>query len=265
MKKLLLLFILSLFLQTSYSTDTVKVDRKFQLLVGYENDFYKEPIKNSLEIYSIGIGYKSKPTTLYTKFNLGYIDKYNGGSLSNQKQFELDLYQKISTLNNIWFNYAYSQSNIFPEHRISFAIWHKLPKSYLISTGVNHYIFDESVTFANVAIEKYISRYSFELKSIFYFKEPNITQSYQFTSRLYFKDINYYQLTLGLCSSEDEPFIILSNIDMRDSYMVKFVYVNNIHKDFRIRFSTTYNYEEYYNSLWRSRINVGLGFIFNLN
>ena len=240
---------------------------RFQVLTGYETDFYQTPYTRTMHVANAGFGYKGGLFALYGKLNLGYLDTPSQ-HLSNQTQFELDYWQSIDKNKNtsFWLNYAYSPSELFPEHRIVFEVWQKLFADFLVSGGFNHYRFPTiNPTFFNVGLEKYFGRFWIQGKTYFYLKEPDLKTSYSLTSRLFFKDVNFLQLGMGLGSAQDEPFIIESDLNTLFSYSAHARYVTNAFNE-RIRIYTgiTYLREEYLSDAWRNRFSIGIGLTCNL-
>jgi len=272
MKKWVLLGFL-LLLGTAINAQEQK-NGQFQLLTGFEADVYSKPSYREFTVFHGGFGYKGNLTAVYGKANLGYlyresVDGLVVDKIDNKLQFELDYWQSFSKSKStsIWLNYAYSQDLLFPDHRITFELWQKLFAGFLISGGVNHYIFDEGhATFVNAGLERYFSRYWLEFKTFAYLKEPDITYTYSLTGRVFFKDVNYLQLNASIGSAQDEPFLLVSDLTRLYAKTVGVKYVTNIFNA-RMRISTgfTYMYEEYQPDVWRNRYAFGVGLIYNIN
>lgn len=271
MRKIAIFVLLLLFSTSLYSQDKAK----YQILTGFESDVYQKPYQRNFNVYHAGVGYKSNLTSIYGKVNLGYLMKDIQDTtikISNQKQFEFDFYQSFSRDKTftIWLNYAYSQDQLFPNHRISLEIWQKFNRGYLMSGGVNHYISTENVTFTNLGVERYFSRYWLEFKTYFFLKKPNIKTSYYLTGRMFFKEKNFLQVGVGTGSAQDEPFVLVSDLDAMNSYTGKIGYTTNTLFNSKVRLSGgfTYIYEEYVygeENLWRNRYSFGVGLIYNIN
>jgi len=237
----------------------------YQILVGYEGDTYSEPYQRNFNIYNVGFGYKGDLTAIYGKFNLGYLSGET--NVGGCKQFEIDYYQSLTKNKSttMWLNYAYSQDEVFPNHRLMYELWQKLPANFLISGGGSHYFFDETATILNLGLENYFSRYWLEFKTYFYLTDPKVTLTYTLTGRVFFKDINYFQLGFGIGSAQDAPFLLPADLTTLDARTVKVGYVQSIFKQkMQIRAGFTYSYEEYLEDQWRNRYSFGLGLIFNI-
>ena len=267
--KILLFFV---FLMLFSITLTAQEKGHFQILTGYENDIYSTPYNRNFTILHGGFGYKNNLTAIYGNINFGYLyDNSNGvaENIQNKIQYEIDYYQSLSKSKStsFWLNYAYSQDLLFPHHRFIGELWQKLPAHFLISGGGTHYIFTGgNATILNTGLEKYFGRYSLEFKTYFFLKEPKTTYSYFLTGRIFFKDVNYLQLTAGIGSAQDEPFVLTTDLNRLDARTTSIKYVTNIFKA-RMRISTGFTYmnEEYQNDMWRNRYAFGVGLIYNIN
>jgi YaiO family outer membrane protein len=276
MKRLLLITILAV-LGVALSAQEAQKKSQFQLLTGFEGDVYSKPSYREFTVLHGGFGYKGNLTAVYGKVNLGYLYKESVDGLvidkiDNQLQFELDYWQSFSKSKStsIWINYAYSQDQLFPNHRIIFELWQKLGGGFLVSGGVNHFRFIDSdnATFVNAGLEKYMGRFWVEGKTYLYLKEPDITASYSLTGRVFFKDVNYLQLGASMGSAQDEPFLIEEDLDRQYAYSGNVKYTTNIFNErMRIAMGFTYMYEQYVfeeNTHWRNRYAFGVGLIYNI-
>jgi YaiO family outer membrane protein len=243
----------------------------FQLLTGYETDMYSQPYDRNFSILHGGFGYKGNLTAVYGNINLGYLYKEVDGSvdnIQNKVQYEFDYYQSLSKSKStsFWLNYAYSQDLLFPNHRFIGEVWQKLGAGFLVSGGGTHYIYTGGdATILNAGLENYFGRYWLEFKTYFFLKEPETTYSYFLTGRIFFKDVNYLQLSAGIGSAQDEPFVLATDLNRLDARTAGIKYVTNIFNA-RMRISTgfTYMYEEYRTDTWRNRYAFGVGLIYNI-
>lgn len=268
MKNILLIVFMFIIVSLSAQDST----GNFQVLTGYQFDTYSEPYQRNYQVANVGFGYKNELTAIYGKLNLGYLNMYGDGietqHLTNQTQYELDYWQSLSQKKStsFWLNYAYSPSELFPEHRIIFGVWQKLGAGFLVNGGVNHYRFTEAnATFLNIGLEKYMGRYWVEGKTYFYLKQPSVTMSYSLTGRVFFKDVNFLQVGFSCGSAQDEPFILESDLAALFSYTGHIRYVTNaFNNKLRIYSGIGYLYEEYLDGMWRNRFTVGIGLTYNL-
>jgi YaiO family outer membrane protein len=166
-----------------------------------------------------------------------------------------------------WLNYAYSWHDIFPNHRIILEVWQKLPANFLISGGGVYYDFDEvNAKILNLGLENYFSRYWVGFKTYFYLKDPKLTTSYSLSGRMFFKDVNFLQLTLGMGSAQDEPFLLPNDLDRLNAYSARLNYTIKTlaQGKYELRTGFTYMYEEYDVDVWRNRFAFGIGLTYNL-
>jgi len=267
-----MLFIVMVFVLCLSNTNAQEQKGKVQFLTGYETDVYTKPYYRDFNLLSGGLGYKGNLTALYGKVNLAYLYVDADGVLTetkNKTQFEVDWWQSFSKSKStsFWLNYAYSQHTIFQEHRVIFEMWQKLPAQFLISGGGSYYMFSEKdATILNAGIENYFGRYWAEFKTYFYLKEPKVTTSYYLSGRVFFKEVNYLQLTVGAGSAEDEPFILESDMDRLYAYTARVRYVTRTLFNERIELLTGFTYmrEEYLLDEWRNRFGFGIGLIYNI-
>jgi len=269
MKKILMISFFLVFAITMWAQE----NGQFQVLTGYEADLYNNPNHRNFQVGHVGFGYKGNFTAIYGKVNLGYLYKEADGiqldRINNQTQFEIDYWQILSKSKStsFWLNYAYSQQQLFPNHRIIFEVWQKLFAGFLVSSGVNHYRFTDGsdATFVNLGFENYFGRWWVEGKSYVYLKKPKITTSYSLTGRVFFKDVNFLQLGFSAGSAQDEPFLLQSDLQRLFAYSGNIKYTTNIFNE-RMRVATgfTYMYEEHKDGVWRSRYAFGVGLIINI-
>jgi YaiO family outer membrane protein len=71
---------------------------------------------------------------------LNYTDRFH----FDGTQMELDLYPRIANGVYAYFNYGYSESTLFPKHRVGAELYSKLPSSFEGSVGMRYLSFDPS-------------------------------------------------------------------------------------------------------------------------
>jgi len=241
----------------------------FQVLTGYYNDLYSVPYSRNFHVFYGGFGYKSPNTSIFGKVNYGLTSKSLDGNLlepnTNGFQYELDYYQRLTKSTTSWWNYAYSNSTIFPDHRFMMRVWQKLPAKFLVSGGMSYYNFNDNHThFVNFGLEKYVGLYWFEYKIFVPLYQPYVATSHFLSARRFFNDINYLQLTVGYGPSDDDPWDA-DNYKLLNAYRAGLLYVTNINDRFRIRAGVNYMYENYNESDWRNRYSIAVGLTFNIN
>jgi len=240
-----------------------------QILTGYYNDLYSQPYSRNFNVFYGGFGYKSPNTSIFGKVNYGMTSKILDGEYLEPKsyglQYELDYYQRLTKSTTSWWNYAYSNSTIFPDHRFMMRVWQKLPAAFLVSGGMSYYNFYGNHThFLNFGLEKYVGKYWFEYKIFVPLYQPNVATSHFLSARRFFKDINYLQLTVGYGPSDDDPWDA-DNYKLLNAYRAGILYVTNVGDRFRIRAGVNYMYENYNENDWRNRYSLAVGLTFNIN
>jgi len=252
-----LLILLSSLFTVAQSEDM----RGGQLMTGYYGDFYDQPYTRNFHVFYVGGGFKSPNTSIFGKVNYGYLNSNSTGY-----QFELDYYQRFTEKITSWWNYAYSQNENFPSHRAMMRLWYALPKAFLVSGGMNYFYFDNSLFTANVGLEKYLGNFWIEGLVNLHFKDPDPRLSYRLTSRLFWKDYNYVQLSLSTGAAQDEPWVtgtLPSPLNAHQVGLGVCTYLGN-QKKFQLRASAGYSYEEYYDDMWRNRYSGAIGFVYTL-
>jgi len=122
-------------------------------------------------------------------------------------QGEVDLYPKIARGVYGYLNYGFSQSDLFPIHRVGAEVFTKLPKSFEGSVGLRHLIFSQ-----DNQITIYTGSLGWYHKSMWFSLRPFITPdaragtsvSLGLTTRRYFSNpLNYIGLSGGVGYSPD--------------------------------------------------------------
>ena len=126
----------------------------------------------------------------------------------NGFQPELDLYPKIANGVYAYLNYGYSESELFPTHRVGAEIFSRLGKKAEISAGIRHLSFDadSKATIITGTIGYYAGNYWISLRP---FVTPDdkagTTVSGTLQARRYFQDRdNYVGINLGGGFTPDE-------------------------------------------------------------
>jgi YaiO family outer membrane protein len=134
---------------------------------------------------------------------LNYAHRFS----SNGFQPEIDLYPRIADGIYAYLNYGYSESDLFPQHRIGAEVFSKLPASLEASAGIRYLYFGSTskVTIYTGSLGWYYKSYWFSLRPYITPGEPGTSFSTNLTVRRYFKDAdNYIGLTGGYGFSPDD-------------------------------------------------------------
>lgn len=134
---------------------------------------------------------------------LNYADRFNLTGI----QGEIDLYPKITKSMYAYINYGYSDSELFPHHRIGADVFSKLPASFETSAGIRYLDFnrDTKVTLYTGYLGWYFKNYWLSARSyITPDKQAGTAVSGDLSIRRYFNTVEHY-LTLsgGLGFSPD--------------------------------------------------------------
>ncbi|QLG47317.1 YaiO family outer membrane beta-barrel protein [Costertonia aggregata] len=116
-------------------------------------------------------------------------------------QYDIDLYPKFSKRFYAYLNYGYSNSSIYPNHKIGGDLYANLPWAMEVSAGMRHIIFDtRNITVYANSIGHYRGNYYFSLRSYFTPKPDGLlTVSGNLLVRKYLKDgENYIGVNAGL-------------------------------------------------------------------
>jgi YaiO family outer membrane protein len=180
-----------------YRLNNLKNAIKLSYTIDYfDNAFNRDP----WQITSLSYGRKTKYGSVIARVNLA--NRFN----SNGIQYELDAYPKISENNYGYLNYGFSQSAVFPEHRIGLEWYHNFPKSYEGSFGIRKLFFNSSdVTIFTATFGKYIGNYWISFRSFVTPVDDKTSVSGLLQIRRYFSDPeNYIGLRLGYGISPDD-------------------------------------------------------------
>lgn len=134
---------------------------------------------------------------------LNYAHRFS----SNGIQPEIDLYPRIADGIYAYLNYGYSESDLFPQHRVGAELFTKLPASFEASAGVRYLYFGSTskVTIYTGSLGWYYKSYWFSLRPYITPGEPGTSFSTNLTVRRYFSDAdNYIGLTGGYGFSPDD-------------------------------------------------------------
>jgi YaiO family outer membrane protein len=274
MKRFILIFLMGVmtFMLNAQEDSTKKVT-KYKVLTGYSTDIYNQPNLRVYNLYNTGIGFQAPKTTLYGILNTKNVvsDSLDGFFFGNglEFQYELDFYQKLTKTTDLWVNYAYSNDIHFPKHRIMTRIWQQIPNDFLISGGYNYYRTQDSINIhmANFGVEKYFGRFWMEGRYFVFFKEPQIKFAYQLNSRVFWKDVNYLQLSLTAGAAPDEPWrtdiTTATDYQAYSALLGVSTYINK-KQTVQLKSGMGYSYEEYQSDVWRNRYVGYVSFLFTI-
>jgi YaiO family outer membrane protein len=174
---------------------------KNRIRINYTIDQFDDAFnRDPWQIVALSYGRKTKLGSVIARVNMAKRFGDTGF------QYEMDAYPKISENNYGYVNYGFSQSSVFPDHRIGLEWYHNFPKAYEGSIGMRTLFFSSSdVTIYTATIGKYIGNYWLSLRSFVTPGSDGTSVSGYLLVRRYFSDPeNYFGLRLGYGVSPDE-------------------------------------------------------------
>jgi len=134
---------------------------------------------------------------------LNYSDRFSLKGV----QPEIEAYPRIANGVYAYVNYGYSNSVLFPKHRVGGEVFTKLPKSFEASLGARYLYFNSStaVVLYTGSIGYYFKNYWISLRPYLSADDTGTSFSSTATVRYYFTNSdNYLSLNLGYGFSPDE-------------------------------------------------------------
>lgn len=169
-------------------------------------------------------------------------------------QPEIDLYPRIANGIYAYLNYGYSDTDLFPEHRIGGEIFTKLPASFEASAGMRYLYFDgdTKVNIYTGSIGWYVKDYWLSLRPfIIPDEETGTSVSASLSVRKFFSDADtYFGLSGGLGFSPDfrriqsSAGLAADEIYLLRSQRVGVVFQKLLRPDFTMNFSVDLNRQE---------------------
>ena len=233
------------------------------LRAGYSFDSFREPYSRFWQVFNAGAGHKFKWGPAYAGLNIGNIRIGEPSpSKASELQIEAEAWPRITSKNYADLAYAYSPGTYFPKHRAAAEVWQVLPAGWAISAGLNYYYFDRSAFIALASVEKYVGKYWLSVKGFVYFKDIGPRASILLNARRYFKDKDFFQITLGTGAAPDEPFDIQVNVNRLYSNTLRLAYNMSMTHKLVIRIGAGYSHEEFRETIWRNRFEANVNFIY---
>ncbi len=127
---------------------------------------------------------------------VNYANRFN----THGVQFEADFYPKFSKLFYGYLNYGYSNSPIFPDHRVGAELYSNWPKSMELSLGIRYLDFaDTKANIITGSVGLYRGNYYFSLRPYITPTDRKTGVSGTLLARKYYKDgDNYLGVLLGM-------------------------------------------------------------------
>lgn len=183
----------------------IKKELKISYLKNYITASYTrdepEKVFDPTNFYSLQYGRK-------TKYGSGIL-RYNQTQRASTvgRQAEIDLYPRIKKGMYGYLNYGYSNTLLFPDHRVGAEFYFSLPKSFEASAGARYMYFDSNsdITLYTLTLGKYYGNYWFSGRTFLSDGKKGISNSYTFIIRRYFSNpLDYVGLVGGIGFSPDD-------------------------------------------------------------
>ena len=166
------------------------------------------PEQSPLQYAYLQYGKQTPIGLFFIRFNYSYRYKADG------VQYEVDLYPRISKTAYGYINYGFSNSPLFPHHRVSGEFYSALPFHFEGSVGIRYLNFDSQsdVKIYTGTIGYYWRDYWFSLRPYFIPNEAGISKSLSFMVRYYFADAeDYLSARIGGGFTPDERYLQSDN------------------------------------------------------
>lgn len=232
----------------------------------YSYDHFALPYVRNWHMLTAGGKIPVKPGTLVPYLNAGYQGA--GEDAAGDIQLNLDAYLNIGTKTYAMVGYGFSPRgaiNYLPGHRAAAEIWRSLPLGFGLSAGLRYFYWDQHFTFLTFSAEKYAGSYWFSLRNYLFFKEYGVSTSWYLSARRYFDTrFNYLNLTLGYGTAPDEPVTVVTDLERLNAVSVRVELSKQVSPLVRMVGMVGYSYEEYYDQLYRNRIDLRVGCYFRI-
>jgi YaiO family outer membrane protein len=174
---------------------------KNTIRVNYVLDYFDQAFnRKPWQLGSLSYGRKTSAGTFIARANLA--SRYTRSGF----QGEIDAFPRINANNYGYLNYGFSQSTVFPKHRVGAEWYHNFPKSFEASAGARLLYFNKTpVDIYTVTVGKYLGNYWLSARA-FITPDTTVTAvSGQLQMRRYFADPeSYLGIRLGYGVSPDD-------------------------------------------------------------
>ncbi len=149
---------------------------------------------------------------------INYSHRFN----INGIQYDLDLYPKLAKRVYAYLNYGYSQSSIYPNHKVGGDVYITFPWAMEFSAGMRYLDFDaRNVTVVTNSLGLYKGNYYFSLRSYITPKSNQLTRvSGNLLARKYFKDAeNFFGISAGMGYSPELRQLVLDGTVLSETLL----------------------------------------------
>ncbi len=166
-------------------------------------DFYDPNIISSVE-------YRRQTSAGSILPRINYANRFQ----TNGIQYDIDFYPKFSKTFYAYMNYGYSNSTLFPNHKVGGDLYANLPWAMEVSAGARYMSFDNrNISIIANSIGYYKGNYYYSLRSYITPKPNSLTRfSGNLLIRKYRKDAeNYFGVSIGMGYTPDLRQVILDD------------------------------------------------------
>jgi len=231
--------------------ETIKYNNILNSLgVSYTLDYFN----NADPWHWADIQYKRKTKIGAVIGRLNYANRFG----LTDYQLEVDAYPALSKKSYAYVNAGYSPGTLFPVFRIGMDYNRKFNNSFEASLGFRYLDFGSSnVTIYTGHAGKYIGNYWIAFRPYVVPSNNDVSLSGSLVTRRYFSVAeNYIGMQVGYGSSPDDRYRLLTGLnDLRlKGYNARTSWNHIFRKSWLLNLSGAYAYEEYFTSLYRSKI-----------
>jgi YaiO family outer membrane protein len=232
------------------------LNTKNQLGISSEVDFFSSVYSNR---FLTVLDYKriTKLGSIIPRLNLA--NRFNKVGM----QYEIDLYPKLKNHFSLYLNYGFSQSSLFPDHRMGAELYRGLIKGFESSLGIRVLWFNpKPIHIFTGSVGKYKGNYYYSLRPFITPRVNGISSSYHFAIRKYLNDkLDYLNMVFSFGRSADSKMQFIT----QDDFDVVFFKSQQIRLNYSKQFKVKYDFQ-IGTSLQRMELPFKLGsFIFNYN
>jgi YaiO family outer membrane protein len=163
-------------------------------------DLFSEDFDNAF-YGSVQAGSRGQWGTGMIRFN--YANRFS----EQGWQPELELYPRLTSKMYAYVNYGYSNSVLFPRHRVGAEVYSSRPKNFETSLGMRYLYFNDSstTTILTASIGYYVKAWWLNWRPYYSFSEIGNSLSNNFAVRRYFENAdNYVGVLAGFGFAPDE-------------------------------------------------------------
>lgn len=175
--------------------------------IAYTVDFFEEDFnRDPWHIVALSYGHETGIGSVIARVN--YAKRFDNTGF----QYEIDAYPTLTKNAYAYVNYGFSESILFPNHRLGFEWYQNFPKAYEASLGLRALFFDNSsVDIYTATVGKYLGNYWLSLRSYVTPDSDGTSVSGSLQMRRYYSDPEHYygvRLSYGISPDDNSNLII---------------------------------------------------------